>query len=101
MKMRYFWLLDGEIQKHFDCQHHPGQENLGDYYSKAHTAKVHRHARPYYLHESNSPRKLVRALMPRARRGCVKPLKDSYLKRIPLPTLVSNVTRHLPLRAPL
>ena len=35
MENKYFWLLDGEAQKQFKFLHHPGQENLGDYPSKA------------------------------------------------------------------
>ena len=63
MEMRYFWLLDGEAQKYFKFHYHPGQENLGDFHTKAFTGKDTSHARPYYLHEYNSPRQLFRALM--------------------------------------
>ena len=47
MEMRYFWLLDQEVQKRFKIAQHPGQENLGDYPSKAHTGQIHQHVRPY------------------------------------------------------
>ena len=93
MEMRYFWLLDSEAQKYFKFHYHPGLENLADYASKAHDAANHRHARPYYLHSDFSPRTLVRALMPSTRRGCVKPIRDSYLRRQPLPVLRTS-TNH-------
>jgi len=31
IEMRYFWLLDGKVQRHFSVYYHPGQENMGDY----------------------------------------------------------------------
>ena len=40
MKMRYFWLLDQQMQKYFKFQYHPGQENLGDYLPKQGTYRV-------------------------------------------------------------
>eukprot|EP00804_Cyclotella_cryptica_P028682 CCRYP_008190-RA/>CCRYP_008190-RA protein AED:0.50 eAED:0.48 QI:0/-1/0/1/-1/0/1/0/30 len=30
MEMRYFWLLDGDVNKLFDFQYHPGLENLAN-----------------------------------------------------------------------
>ncbi len=54
MEMRYFWLLDGEVQKLFRFYYQPGQENLGDYPSKHHSADIHQHVRPYYVHMNNS-----------------------------------------------
>ena len=87
MEMRYFWLLDQQVQKFFSFQYHPGQENLGDYPSKAHTGAVHQHVRPWYIHVNNSPRELPRALRPSSRRGCVETLGDPYNKRTPLPSV--------------
>ena len=87
MEMRYFWLLDQEVQKRFKIAQHPGQENLGDYPSKAHTGQIHQHVRPYYIWQDNSPTLLQRALQPSARRGCAEILADRYLKRIPLPRI--------------
>ena len=87
MEMRYFWLLDQQVQKFFNFQYHPGQENLGDYPSKAHTGAVHQHVRPWYIHDRNSPRELPRALRPSSRRGCVETLGDPYNKRTPLPSV--------------
>ena len=54
MEMRYFWLLDGEVQKLFRFYYQPGQENLGDYPSKHHSADIHQHVQPYYVHMNNS-----------------------------------------------
>ena len=85
MEMRYFWLLDAKAQKLFKIVQHPGQENLGDYPSKAHTGQIHQHVRPYYIWQDNSPTILHQALQPSARRGCAEILADQYLKRIPLP----------------
>jgi hypothetical protein len=41
LEMRYFCLLDGEAQQLFRFYCQPGQENLGDYPSKHHTADIH------------------------------------------------------------
>ena len=87
MEMRYFWLLDQQVQKFFSFQYHPGQENLGNYPSKAHTGAVHQHIRLWYVHDKNSPRELPRALRPSSRRGCVETLGDPYNKRTPLPSV--------------
>jgi hypothetical protein len=53
MEMRYFWLLVGEAQQLFQFYYQPGQENLGDYISKHHTADIHQHICPYYVHMHN------------------------------------------------
>ena len=53
--MWYFWLLDGESQWLFWFYYQPGQENLGDYPSKHHSADIHQHVHPYYVHMDNSP----------------------------------------------
>jgi hypothetical protein len=72
MKMRYFWLLDGETQGYFKFYYQPGLENLGDYPSKHHTADIHQDVRPYYVHMNNSPTLLPRAMRPNTRRGCAE-----------------------------
>ena len=64
MEMRYFWLLDGGVQKIFDFLYHPGIENLADYPSKYHTGAHHNRIQPYYVHTPNSPRYLIRAAKP-------------------------------------
>jgi hypothetical protein len=55
MEMRYFWLLDGETQQYFKFYYQPSLKNLGNYPSKHHTADIHQHIRPYYVHMNNSP----------------------------------------------
>ena len=87
MEMRYFWLLDGEVQRRFAVHYHPGQENLGDYQTKHHIGTHHTRARPFYLHSSNSPQFSPRAAQPSSQQGCVGKLGDPYLHRDPLPTL--------------
>ncbi len=64
MKMRYFWLLDRESQKYFKFYYQFSQENLGDYPSRHHTANIHQHVRPYYVHTDKSPTLLPRAMKP-------------------------------------
>ena len=64
MEMQYFWLLDGKTQKYFKFYYHTGQENLGDYPSKHHTADIHQHVRPHYVHTDKSPTLLPQALKP-------------------------------------
>ena len=87
MEMRYMWLLDQEAQSLFTFHQHPGQENLGDYPSKHHTADTHRHVRPYYVHMDNSPLTLPQAQQPRTQRGCVGILGDGYQGKRPLPAV--------------
>jgi hypothetical protein len=91
MEMRYFWLLDGKIQKLFNFSYQPGLENLADYPSKHHQASHHQEVRPFYVHTPNSPRFLIRAAKPSVRRGCVDPAKANpnpySTRRYPLPAL--------------
>ena len=87
MEMRYFWLLDGATQQYFKFYYQPGLENLGDYPSKHHTADIHQHVRPYYVHMDNSPTLLPRAMKPSTRRGCAEILGDPYSKKSPLPSI--------------
>ncbi len=67
MEMRYFWLLDQAVQQQFAFSHHPGEEILADYPSKAHPAPHHRLMRPFFTHQHNSPLFLLRAKTPSAR----------------------------------
>ena len=96
MEMRYFWLLDQYAQKNFDIQHHPGQENLGDYPSKHNTGKGHQHVWSYYLHTEESPVYLPRAVTPSTRRGCAEILGNPYYKSVPLPKIQSRAQEHTP-----
>eukprot|EP00804_Cyclotella_cryptica_P006570 CCRYP_021177-RA/>CCRYP_021177-RA protein AED:0.47 eAED:0.47 QI:0/-1/0/1/-1/1/1/0/196 len=56
MEMRYFWLLDGHINKLFDFQYHPGLENCAKYPSKAHPGGHHLTVRPLCVNMPTSPR---------------------------------------------
>jgi hypothetical protein len=88
MELRYFWLLDGETQRYFKFYYQPGQENLGDYPSKHHTADIHQHVRPYYVHMDKSPTLLPRAMQSSICLGCAKMLGDPYSKKSPFHVLV-------------
>jgi hypothetical protein len=101
MEMRYFWLLDGHINKLFDFQYHPGLENLADYPSKAHPGNHHLSVRPLYVHMSTSPRLLPRAAKPSVRRGCANKVGLHRIRKYPLPTLtrVPRGTGHMPAAA--
>ncbi len=87
MEMRYIWLLDGKTQKYFKFFYQLGQENLGNYPSKHHTANIHQHVRPYYVHTDRSPLLLPRAMKPSIWRGCAEILGDPYSKKSPLPCI--------------
>ena len=95
MEMRYFWLLDGKTQQYFKFYYQPGLENLGDYPSKHHTADIHQHVRPYYVHMDNSPTLLPRAMKPSTRRGCAEILGDPYSKKAPLPSVKPTTSPRL------
>jgi hypothetical protein len=85
--MRYSWLLDSEMQQYFKLYYQPGLKNLGNYPSKHHTADIHQHVRPYYVHMNNSPTLLPRAMKSSTCRGCAEILGDPYSKRSPLPSI--------------
>jgi hypothetical protein len=85
MEMRYFWLLDGDTQRYSKFYYQPGQKDLGGYPSKHHTANIHQHVRPYYVHMNKSPTLMPRAMKPNIRRGCAEILEDPYSKKSPLP----------------
>eukprot|EP00804_Cyclotella_cryptica_P025826 CCRYP_002707-RB/>CCRYP_002707-RB protein AED:0.43 eAED:0.43 QI:0/-1/0/1/-1/0/1/0/90 len=56
MEMRYFWLRDGQNNKIFNFQYHPGLEYLADYPSKAHPGSHHLAFRLFYVHMPTFPR---------------------------------------------
>jgi len=60
-------------------------ENRADYQSKHHPGAHHTVVRPYYLHETNSPLELPRAIKPSTLKGCVGTLKDGNVRNVPLP----------------
>ena len=78
MEMRYFWLLDQYCQNYLDISQQPGQKNPGDYPTKHHTGTVTQHFRPYYIHESISPKLLPRAMMTSALQVCAEILGLRY-----------------------
>jgi hypothetical protein len=94
MEMHYFWLFDGNTQKYFKFYYQPGQENLGDYPSKHHTADIHWHVRPYYVHTTKSPPILPGALKLSIWQGCAEILWDPYTKKSPLPH-IKEISSHL------
>ena len=100
MEMRYFWLLDGDVQKMFSFRYHPGQENMGDFYTKAFNTNDAQRATPFYLQNKHSPHTLVRAMMPSTRRGCVGKIPGKYVSNKPLPFLPSLRARNQVLPAP-
>ena len=97
--MQYFWLLDGEVQKLFQFHYQPGQENLGGYPSKHHSANIHQYFQPYYVQMSNLPTILPRAAKPSSWQGCVETLGDPYRGKTPLPSVPNyreqDLSRHL------
>jgi hypothetical protein len=94
MEMRYFWLLDGKTQQYFKFYYQLGLENLGNCPSKHHTADIHKHVQPYYVHTDKSPALLPRALKPSKWQGCADILGDPYAKKSPLPHI--GITSHQP-----
>ena len=94
MEMRYFWLLDQDAQRQFQFKHHPGEEILADYPSKAHPAAHHQLVRPLFLHTKTSPRYLLRSKMPSERRGCVDKPDHTFVRTL---RRYSPTYRHSPL----
>ena len=97
MEMRYFWLLDREVQRYFKFYYQPDLKNLGNYPSKHHTANIHQHIRPYYVHMNNSPTLLPRAMKPRTFQGCAEIVGDPYSKKSPLPSICVSLIWPTPL----
>ena len=66
---------------------HPRAENMGDFPSKAHSAPVRRHVRPYFINMENLPLVLPRAPSPSSRQGCAETLGDPYIRGLPIPRI--------------
>jgi hypothetical protein len=96
MEMRYLWLLDGKTQQYFKFYYQLDQENLGNYPSKHHTADIHKHVRPYYVHTIKSPALLPWALKPSIQRACAEILGDPYAKKSPLPHIGISSSQLVP-----
>ena len=74
---------------------------MGDYPTKHHTAAIHQHVRPYYLHLPNSPTTLLSVTKPSARLGCAETFGDPYHKQVPLPRIPDTRTHNSEARSPL
>ena len=72
MEMRYFYACDQVHNGYFNITWHPGAEILADYPSKHHDSKHHQKMRPFFLHETNSPRFLAREPTPQTLRSLRK-----------------------------
>ncbi len=84
MEMRFFWIGDKIAQDIHDVSWHLGQENLANYQSKHHIGTHHKAVCAWYLHRSDSPQFLPRAVRPSALKGCVGTLKDGYIRKVHL-----------------
>jgi len=49
MDMRYNWILDRQVQRHFHVIWKPGKENLADYFTKHHSTVHHKRVRTLYV----------------------------------------------------
>ena len=49
MDMRYNWILDKQVQRHFHVIWKPGKENLADYFTKHHSTVHHKRVRTLYV----------------------------------------------------
>jgi hypothetical protein len=67
--MRYHWVRDRVVQKHYDVRWEPGSTNLADYFTKHHSPTHHQNIRPTYLAAAATA--LANCLY--ALRGCVNP----------------------------
>ena len=98
--MRYFYICDLVKNGIVNVKCHPGQENLADHASKHHDAKHHKTVRPLYLHKTNSPQEILRAMTPRVLRGFVgtklsgrpQPLRGLNPSLVPEPRTRITVT---------
>ena len=87
MEKNFFWTTNQVELGNFNVTWHPGQENLADYFTKHFDARHHQLVRPYYLHMTNSPTTLPRAMAPSTLKGCVGTLPNGYARSAPLPRL--------------
>jgi len=49
MDMRYNWILDRQVQSHFQVLWRPGKDNLADYFTKHHSTVHHKRMRRVYV----------------------------------------------------
>ena len=69
MDMRFYWLRDRTMQKHFHIYWEPGKHNLADLPTKHHPGSHHRRVRPIYLYNKDTS--------PVSIQGCIKLLSPS------------------------
>ena len=89
MNVQYFWVIDQVDQNTFKIKWAPGLGNLADYFTKHFQPVHHCKVRPFYLHQKNKPRCLLKAPTPWDLRGCIKPMHSSipvWRGNSPLPT---------------
>ena len=91
MEKNFFWTTNQVELGNFNVTWHPGQENLADYFTKHFDARHHQLVRPYYLHMTNSPTTLPRAMAPSTLKGCVGTLPNGYARSAPLPRLQTDI----------
>ena len=69
MDMRFYWLRDRTMQKHFHIYWEPGKHNLADLPTKHHAGSHHRRVRPIYIYNKETS--------PVSIQGCIKLLSPS------------------------
>ena len=52
--MRYYWLREKQIKKHFSITWKQAKSNLADYFTKHFSGKYHREIRSKYVHDANA-----------------------------------------------
>ena len=72
--MRFWWLVDRQGTL-FNVHWAPGDENLGDYYTKKHRPTHHKAVRPVYTYEEGKS--------PSSMQGCIEILKRAHSKSAP------------------
>jgi hypothetical protein len=87
MDMRFYWVRDHVRQNHFLFYWKPGQENLGDYFTKHHPPAHHQTMRSTYLQVAQAALRST-THKPNSVRGCV----DSIL---PHTTQAHNLAHNL------
>jgi hypothetical protein len=69
MGTRFYWVKDRVEQDQFNVGWAPCDTTMGDYFTKHHSPAHHKHMRPNYLHDKQSP--MIRHIILAILRGCV------------------------------
>ena len=69
MDIRFYWLRDRTVQKHFHIYWEPGKHNLADLPTKHRAGSHHRRVRPIYIYNKETS--------PVSIQGCIKLLSPS------------------------